>query len=572
MDILEDQILVRRDTLANFIAQSVVPLNGEPVGIIGPDGRATAYKIGDGVSTVDQLPALSKGDKGDTGPQGLPGTNGVATDAAVATNMQDTSTQTGAAFSRGIRQGIADVRSRLSTRAAYDLATSLGKSRVAVEDSDQYLEAWPDLTAWAGAGVQVSGGLAYGSTSQSSGIARSYRIEPGTIARVTFQINYVVGASSGGGVLVGFSKNAVGTAPAVGGAGARGIYIRSDGNTTATSIVKALDNGSQSTDLMGTGTTTMIVTAIADETYLTVTAVNAATGQEVHARWARDDSAFPLNNLTVMVNDTRGTAGSSVGVIAGRRGGLVTTKPRQAYRTAQWGTASGDGFRIALPASYDSRVPTPAVVLFHGNGSDESHWITNGNGTAVDTALLNAGFITIAAANTGATSTWGSDDGLAAYTAAYRYARDHYNIGAVCFYANSMGGIESLNVLARDAIPGVAAWAGTVPTYDLAENRANALFTSTIDTAYAGDYANKAVGHDPAKMDARLFRGIPMWMLIATDDTSVTPAANGQALYTAVSPVAPTTKVEVTGGHSTGQIAARAADIVAFFKGVLGVS
>lgn len=79
------RILVRRDTAANWVG--VVPANGEPIGIIGTDGKVTAYKIGDGVTSADQLPALSKGDRGapgDTGAQGLPGVNAVDNDAAVA--------------------------------------------------------------------------------------------------------------------------------------------------------------------------------------------------------------------------------------------------------------------------------------------------------------------------------------------------------------------------------------------------------------------------------------------------------------------------------------------------------
>lgn len=94
MDILEDQILVRRDTLANFVARGVVPANGEPIGLIGSDGKTTAYLIGDGVSTVDQLPALSKGDPGPQGNPGLPGTNGVATDTAVGQNIGTDGTAT----------------------------------------------------------------------------------------------------------------------------------------------------------------------------------------------------------------------------------------------------------------------------------------------------------------------------------------------------------------------------------------------------------------------------------------------------------------------------------------------
>lgn len=69
-------IRVRRDTLANFLAAGYIPKNGEPIGIVGDDGKATAYKIGNGVDTVDVLAALSKGDPGATGAPGANGTNG----------------------------------------------------------------------------------------------------------------------------------------------------------------------------------------------------------------------------------------------------------------------------------------------------------------------------------------------------------------------------------------------------------------------------------------------------------------------------------------------------------------
>jgi hypothetical protein len=88
------EIRVRRDTIANFVATGYVPANGEPIGLIGPDGKVTAYLIGDGSSTVDQLPALSKGDKGakgDAGPNSLP------SDTATAQYLLDPAARTGQA-------------------------------------------------------------------------------------------------------------------------------------------------------------------------------------------------------------------------------------------------------------------------------------------------------------------------------------------------------------------------------------------------------------------------------------------------------------------------------------------
>ncbi len=60
-------------TLGDFIAAGFIPEDGEPIAIIGADGKSSGYKIGNGVDAVDKLPALSKGD---AGPQGNPGVKG----------------------------------------------------------------------------------------------------------------------------------------------------------------------------------------------------------------------------------------------------------------------------------------------------------------------------------------------------------------------------------------------------------------------------------------------------------------------------------------------------------------
>ncbi|WIB25801.1 hypothetical protein [Curtobacterium sp. MCSS17_015] len=122
------RIRVRRDTLANFVAADVVPANGEPIGIINPDdGKVTAYLIGDGVTTVDQLPALSKGDKGEPGQDGapgLPGTNGVATDDATAQNIRTEGTETRAAVLEAIDDSVVNTLGQYELMPYYNLGDS----------------------------------------------------------------------------------------------------------------------------------------------------------------------------------------------------------------------------------------------------------------------------------------------------------------------------------------------------------------------------------------------------------------------------------------------------------------
>lgn len=129
-----------------------------------------------------------------------------------------------------------------------------------------------------------------------------------------------------------------------------------------------------------------------------------------------------------------------------------------------------------------------------------------------------------------------------------------------------MGNTEALLTLSQGRVPGVVAYIGTVPAVNLAAAYANAAFTASIKTAYGiasdgSDYAAKTAGHDPALLDPRLFKRVPMWALVATDDTALkwTPFAARVAAYQGEVITVPT-----TGGHSTSQIAAHAADMRAF--------
>jgi len=488
--------------------------------------------------------------------------------------------------SADLRPAVANSRARLATRAAYDASRSNGYSQAAAAVATRFTEAWADLTQWAvtSSSVQVSAGKLFGVTG-GGGANHSFRVPPGQTARAVFRVNYVGTGTAGNGVFVGFNRGAAGATPSAGGAQSRGLYLRVGAGASDGAINSMSDGVQTATSATGLGNSTWIVVATVDENWYSISATAATGGApRIVVRWARDDAAYPLNNLSIMINDARGLTGCSVEAIteatlggtnsAFATGNTLTAS--QASPGVHWGSDNGDNFIIMTPPGYDSRKPAPTAVLFHGNGSDELHWLSNSNGKGVADQFLTNGYLVIAAANTGTVSTWGAQAGLDAYTRAYQYARDHYNLGPIVFYGNSMGGIESLVTLASETIPGVSAWMGSVPTFSLAENYANALFTATIKSAYgiaadSSDYATKTAGHDPKLLDPLLFRGVPMWMLIATDDVAVTPTPNGQALYTAVADTNAATKVEVTGGHSTAAIATNASAMVSWCNSVLGL-
>ncbi len=458
---------------------------------------------------------------------------------------------------------------RLADLAASDRQKSLAAARVAYEDAPVFVETWANLSGWtlaATPGLQINGGKVYANGSAgSSGATRAWPL--GTTGTGRAVINFNRAGGGGGGVIIGVSKDAAGAVPAVGAGNAKGIYLRNGGNVT-----QSMNEGAVAD--LGQGATTdgpHIVTVTVDAAYISIVATKVDGSIEQRVKFPR--AGFNIQTLYIFNSDTNQLTGSSIGAL-GARQATATVAPRLGVegvaRTVAWTSIGNTGIRVALPAGFDSRVPSPVLLAFHGNGSDETHFASNANGKAVADAFLNAGYVVVSAAYSPGVSTWGAQPGLDAYVDAYRYLRDRFTLGPVVLYGNSMGGLESLLTLAERRIPGIACWVGTVPGTNLAASHANAAFTGTIRTAYGiagdgSDYTAKTSGHDPQLKPGYAFRGLPMWVLVATDDTAIVPADNWNQFEAVVQPYAAEyVRVNATGGHSTGAIASNTGAMVAF--------
>jgi len=464
----------------------------------------------------------------------------------------------------------------LSEAAGRDALGSWSKSLAAAQTAETFVEKWADLTAWSSTTfAQVSAGRLFavdgGSNGGNSGANHAFSLAAGETLRAVFNVRTPGNTAAAGGVIVGVSEDAPAAAFTAGAAKVRGVYFRSDG-------IYPFTAGSQGAQFvaMPSAATNWIVFLTVDESWISVTLRQVGSTSEYRQKWARGSLA--TGNISVFNSDARGAAGASVGLI-GVRKGTVTVEPRTGIEgqvpSVHWTSVGNAGMRIALPLNYDSRIPAPLAILFHGNGSDETHWQSNGLGSSIANALSAAGYIVVGAANTPNVSTWGAQAGLDAYVAAYRFVRDHYAVSGVVVYGNSMGGIETMLTLAERRIPGIVAAALSVPTFSLANNHANTNFTGTIRTAYGiasngSDYDTKTIGHDPALMQPAAFRGIPIYVVIATDDAAVDPTGNGEALVTRLSDSNPLTVIRATGGHQTSAIATAAPAIVAHFNAALG--
>lgn len=467
---------------------------------------------------------------------------------------------------------------QFQNKGMQDSILSVNRSRAKYEDTAPTLfdEDWTDLTEWimpGTPGLQVADNKLYstGTGGAGSGANHAYPIGPTDHLRAVFIVN-IPSAPSSGGVTVGVSKDAAGAVPAAGGSGAYGAYLSSGG-------LRIMDNGSLTTPIEGSAMTPgeYIVTVTADETYISISAVKADGSIEIADRKLR--SAFPVNNLYVFNSDTRGLTGVYVGRVAARKG-LQTLAPRIGVegvtKSIQW---TGDGtqsFRVYLPKNYDSRVPSPVAICFHGNGTDEAQWSINTNMKSMQKALVDAGYIVLTCGLNSSKTTWGNVASTNAYFQAYKFLKSNYAIGPVVFYANSMGGIESLNVLAENKIP-CNAWIGTVPTYDLLDNYQNPLFTGVIKAAYGisedgSNYAEKTKGRDPATLDALAFKCVPMMILAPPDDASVSKATNGDVLAQRVEGVAlELVNVNVPSGGHSFSIEPYKQQMVEFFNKYVGV-
>ncbi|EPV7992403.1 hypothetical protein N8V39_19980 [Enterobacter hormaechei subsp. steigerwaltii] len=431
---------------------------------------------------------------------------------------------------------------------------ALWADQIIYEDNFTNLSGWTGLTANA---MQVSGNKVYSNgQGGNSGMSRALNISNAGKFRLRCLINFVNDGTTAysGGVFVGINSGAVGAYPASGLSDAFGIYFTYNS-------VRLLLNGTASNT---TNTTVPIaglyeVTLVADTNYISVAVhhTSESFGYEYVARLPRATKA--CSNVVIFNSDARLLSGSSIQSLCMGVGSNATIKSNFEgnYPSITW---TGDGtndFRIVTPVQYDSRKPRPAVMLFHGDGTNERSWATNANYDKISKAFVASGFIVISAAVSGDYNTWGNTLAQSAYYSAYRYLVLNYNISAFSVFANSMGGIEFFNTLASENFGVPCCFVGTSPTANLKSCYNSPALTASIKEAYniandGSDYEAKTSGFDPVLKRPDEFLGIPQLWLTASDDTLVLPNENRDVMMklSAIS-TSKISKVDgITGGHS----------------------
>lgn len=478
-----------------------------------------------------------------------------------------------------IQETVKMKRSLINDRGIQDSIFSVNNSRIGYEDTQEtiFTENWNDISQWKTqtiAGVQVSNNNLFSTGLQGggSGANHSYKINDNENLRAVFKVNLNTFPKNGG-VMIGVSNDEAGTVPKNAGGSVFALYLSGGGNANSMNL------GVQGSTAEGLKYTTgeYIITVTVDKKYISIVASKTDNMLEISCRRLRE--GFNINNLYIFNSDENALSGISIGLCSARKG-LQMIKPNSygenIAKSVQW---TGDGtqsFRIYLPKDYDSRKPSPLVICFHGNGTSEINWSTgfgDNNYGRLQRTLTENGYIVLGCSLNSSTTTWGNKLSTNAYYQAYKYVRDNYSIGSVVIFANSMGGIESLNAIAENKIPCVA-WAGTVPVFNLKNVYQNSLFTNGIKGAYeissnGSDYDIKTEGRDPNLMSGYAFRGIPMWVASPDDDDKVSKFENTDKLIEKVKDISIDLRVisvpNGMGGHSFN-IQPYLESIIAFFN------
>lgn len=456
-----------------------------------------------------------------------------------------------------------------------DSMVSAAKSKAGYDDtaSTIFTETFANLTNWVTPvtpGVQVSSNKLYstGSGGVASGANKSLALGATECLRAVFKVNFPSGGTSGA-LAIGISGAAAGAAPADAYADAYAIILPVSGTVQRVNKDTPVNTVEAAAMVYGDWKVTVII----DATYISLSAVSGTT--EACTRLLR--STFGnINNLYIFNSDSRALTGASITLCSYRRG-LQTVYPRTngeaAGKSIQWTGSGTSNWRIYLPSTYDSRIPCNVVICFHGAGTDEKDWSVVGNMKEMQQALVNAGYIVLTACVTSQKNTWGNSMGTGVYNTAYQYLKNNYAISYVAFYAVSMGGIESFNLLAENTVPCIA-WVGTSSTGSLLDIYTGSYnshyFTDLIKEAYGiasdgSDYATKTSGRDPALLSPYKLRCLPMLSIAATDDTFVRKTSNIDVILANVANTAlEVTNISTTGNHSFS-ITPYVAQMLAFF-------
>jgi pimeloyl-ACP methyl ester carboxylesterase len=229
------------------------------------------------------------------------------------------------------------------------------------------------------------------------------------------------------------------------------------------------------------------------------------------------------------------------------------------------------GLASAIP--YNPGVPTNVIIYVHGAGETQEAWLTDSLKAGFITPFINAGWIL--AGTNARNDNWGNQLSTDDYADLYRYLTNNFNIGKVAILGQSMGGLNSANLISQGKIPNIHAYACIYCVFSLQNLHSLGSYTSAINTAHGvtgtgtATYANMTFGLDPllvAPTYATNYRFLGMRFYASPGDTIVPTPQNTDAFIAITAPFAVESfKYTATGNHGDPSHF-QPSDLLAFFQ------
>jgi len=218
----------------------------------------------------------------------------------------------------------------------------------------------------------------------------------------------------------------------------------------------------------------------------------------------------------------------------GEEGNIFTKGNLSENITELTPTISGQLGRIRYVNSLNTTQPVKLVIYFHGSGTNQLNPFTDTGSKYIIDKLLSEGYIVATSEAHG--NAWGNQASQDDYLALYNYIIANYNINDVVFVGHSMGGITSLNMIAKNAIPAVSRWYGIYPATNLNEAYFTEGFASAIETAYgftgSANYAAATAGNDPQLYAGNAYANKKYTMTASAGDLTIIKTTNADLFNT----------------------------------------
>ena len=136
-------------------------------------------------------------------------------------------------------------------------------------------------------------------------------------------------------------------------------------------------------------------------------------------------------------------------------------------------------------------------------------------------------------------NSWGNDVCIADYVRVHGWAVTNLSTTKTLLHGQSMGALNLVNVLSRNAIPDVLGFVSIDGALNLATAFASGSYKSAIRTAYGiasddSDYAALTAGHDGVLLSPNSFNGTRILLEASPADTSISKTNNADLFYSNV--------------------------------------